>query len=312
MHNNVSKQKNIKFILNISCILILCSFSNLFAQQTKNILLVGNSVVYYNDMPHTLQKMIDEKEFDIKIDQRTDGGFGFYDHIHFVDSTFNTPHWVSDAMASTTVRKIFSKHWDMVILEPVGTYRFDINDTYEDSALVLLDSLIRVNSAKTVLFETYTKARYPVRYNSPPWTDLINKRQNILINTLNNISNLYCIDSQLSYLGTKRYSDSFEHSSEEYLEIKMDVDRAASTLRSGVLRVGYAYELCKIEYPAIPLYQSLTDTHPSPQASYLIACVLYKYITNSDLNNVTYRATLNEKEAMQIRSLINNIPSETP
>ena len=260
-------------------------------------------------MPQMLQKMMVDQGLSINIEQRTASGYSFYDHIHFIDFGNKTTHKVADPMNSTTVRTILSKHWDMVILEPVGNcITHPMN--YEDSALIFLDSVIKSNAGQTVLFESYAPFKFPARYSSPPWTDLIDKGQNDLMNLLNNINKKYAADSLLAYLHTKRYSDSFTHSGDEYLEIKMDADKNVALLHSGVVRAGYAYELCKIHYPNIPLYQSATDTHPSPQASYLIACLLYKCITKNDVKGACYPATFDAKEAQQIRSLVASILSE--
>lgn len=304
---------NIIYILKLVSYIIITSFilSSSFAQPIVNVLFVGNSITFYNDMPQTLQKMIDEKGLPIKIDQRTAGGYSLYDHTQFIDSSSHTPFRTQDRYASTTVHKILNGHWDIVVLEPIGADCIPKPEMdYNDSALLFLDSVIKANAIKTILFEKYAGTKYPISYCSSQWTDLIGKGQDVVQEKFNQINNKHGADSLIKYLHTKRCSDSFMNSNEEYLEIKMETDKFSAMLHAGTARVGYAYELCKIKYPDIQLYQSLTDTHPSQQGSYLIACVFYKYITKSDFRNISFHAGIDEKEAEQIRTLVDMIPTE--
>jgi hypothetical protein len=102
-------------------------------------------------------------------------------------------------------------------------------------------------------------------------------------------------------------SKTFKNSSEEFQELKQEFDFMAKKLNAGLVKVGFAFEGFKKKYPNISVYTSDQNYHPSPQGSYLIACLFFKYITGENLKNVKYAAGLDEKEALLIRQFADTI-----
>ncbi|HRP52262.1 MAG TPA: hypothetical protein PLI97_02000, partial [Fluviicola sp.] len=72
-----------------------------FAQDSISVLIIGNSYVYSNDLPGTLQQLTTSLGKEITIDSKTNGGYTFQNHL-------NDP---------VTHTKIKSKSWDVVVIQ---------------------------------------------------------------------------------------------------------------------------------------------------------------------------------------------------
>jgi|TARA_R110000737_G_scaffold104095_1_gene137271 hypothetical protein len=91
--------------------------SALFAQQNKNVLFIGNSYTYYNNMPQMLSQMANSTGDNINTDSSTPGGYTLNGH------TTN----------AATLQKIQGGGWDFVVLQeqsqlpsfPIGQVQTD-------------------------------------------------------------------------------------------------------------------------------------------------------------------------------------------
>ncbi|MFK7049264.1 T9SS type A sorting domain-containing protein [Flavobacterium columnare] len=83
-------------------ILILLLFSHLIFFSQEKVLFVGNSMTYFNNMPTLFQNLANTKGKNIQVQQYTQGGTGFVNHI-----------------SDKNVYNLFtSQVWDAVILQP--------------------------------------------------------------------------------------------------------------------------------------------------------------------------------------------------
>ncbi len=83
-------------------ILVALLFVNtLFAQTKKDVLFIGNSYTYVNDLPQLISQIASSKGDTLLFDSNTPGGYTFQLH----------------STNPTTINKINLKHWDYVVLQ---------------------------------------------------------------------------------------------------------------------------------------------------------------------------------------------------
>jgi PKD repeat protein len=125
----------------ISIIILSCS---LYAQTQENILFIGNSLTYYNDMPTLFQNIANSKGKNVHCTFYSPGGTGFINHVN-----------------DSNVYNLFSSQsWDAVILQP-GTGESAGRSSSTDSTIArgqrLIDSIRRYSPcAKIILYEIST------------------------------------------------------------------------------------------------------------------------------------------------------------
>lgn len=128
-----------RFILVFSLIV----FSNTFFAQTTDdpldILFVGNSLTYFNNMPQTFEQIADEQGYQVTVDQHTPGGTGFVHHV------------ANDAL----YQKFRDRTWDYVILQPGSNespgFSFPIAETIERGKR-LRDSILKYSPCASIYY----------------------------------------------------------------------------------------------------------------------------------------------------------------
>ena len=93
-------------------------------EKIVNVLFVGNSLTYYNEMPQLLQEMLNETNPNIKIDQITFPGVSLENHIDYMadPNKENSRYEKKPGDTTSTERKLLQKPWDVVIIQE-GTVR---------------------------------------------------------------------------------------------------------------------------------------------------------------------------------------------
>ncbi len=291
----------------ILLIITLLTALNSSAQEQRKILFIGNSLTYYNGMPQTLQKMFDELGQKITVDQLTPSGWDLVHHAVFQSDTFGNITRLPKKVLSKTVKKILSKKWDVVVLQEATLNMLipEIRVTSSQPAILYLDSIIKYNASRTVLYQGYAgNTNYPLKYCHPAMAGSDFEENGLHEQIWNSINDTAAYNKLIKLFFC---SDSFQNSSQEFLSIKCVYDRAANFINAETVPVGFAFELCKIKYPEIPLYQNINDNHPSKQGSYLIACLFYRYIAHKSIMNIRFSSDIDIVEAEKLRKLSNLI-----
>ena len=149
----------------LTCLVPICK------GQEKSVLFIGNSLTYFHDMPKTVQKMINEKNINVKIKQSTFPGYRLFNHFSknmniTLGSEYETRY--SDD-TTETIKKILSQNWDVVILQDALPLCIDIvKQNLFRPYLSKFDSIIKMKHGKTALFEIYIeKIKYPTTHCYP-------------------------------------------------------------------------------------------------------------------------------------------------
>ena len=132
-------------------ILNSCGPSN---NKTLKVLLIGNSSIYFNNMPKMIEHIARENGPDIKTEMIAFGGYTLNDHI--IDGIVN--------------KVLNSAHWDYVILNEQstlgenyvvgGVQRVKESETFYNSVRKF-DSIISERGAKTILISLYARKNAP-------------------------------------------------------------------------------------------------------------------------------------------------------
>ncbi|MDX1943709.1 MAG: DUF4886 domain-containing protein [Saprospiraceae bacterium] len=268
-----------KSILTILLSLLLI---NLVAQNSKDILFIGNSLTYYHQMPQTLQRMFDANQDGFKVLQSTYPALSLQDHCEKMPSP-DGKNWRKAAKGevSPTIQLLKSQSWHTVILQEASMQILipEAKAAFYDPYIRHLNNIIKTQESKTILYETYALGEYPQEYCYPC----------IMIDA--KIDKMQCC------------SNSFTNSKQEYRVIKRVYEAAAKKLDAEIAPVGYAFELCRQQYPDIPLQMDNGDPHPSTFGAYLIACVFYQSITQKPATEIIYLGGIEKQIAEQLQEI---------
>jgi hypothetical protein len=265
-----------------------------FVDKEKKVLFIGNSLTANNDMPQTLQKMLEESGLHIYIAQLTVGGFELAQFAAYTENGGGEYRRCIKGEVPVGVKKILSEKWDLVVLqERGGSVLIPCFNEYSfKPSLLFLDSIIRSVKAKTVIYQGYAANEYP---------HYICEEPNRLF-----FDRLYPDTALATNMQPNCCSKHFENHTDEFQLLQAEYDKMARCTEAGLVRVGYAFEAFKKANKTIPLYGS-DNFHPSRQGSYLIACLFYRYITKTSLAKVKYAAGLDAKEAAAIRGFADGV-----
>jgi len=264
------------FIRNIILTLLYLFQYNILSGQSKNVLFVGNSLTYSNEMLNTLQIMFDETKVSILVYRSCHPGMPLSDHLGIKSrKPFN----------SQTTEMLRSKEWYRVILQE-ATIRIlipEARDRLYVKAVIALDSIVKTRQGQTMLYQNYALGSYPIKYCYPG----------------------HIIDPKFS--GETFCSDEFLSSYQEMLAINNGIDYLATKLNVEIAPVGDAFELFNKRYPQLNCIEGNGDTHPSEIGAYLIACVFYGRLSMKPSSEVRYYAKLQKEVAIKIQNLADEI-----
>ena len=226
------------------------------------ILFLGNSLVFFNDMPQTFETLCKGQGIPVHVESLTQGSC------------------TMSLFASTSVDigyqanyKLTHEEWDYVIIEP-SRRATPFEDTVfeaELDAAEVLDNLIRAAGGETIIYSAWgintgeTGVYHQEGINAPKdGTHAITR-------------SAHC--NYMSYFG-----------------------EAVSERLGGrkIARTGYAFENCIAEYglDTINLYHT-DNQHPSPAGSYLIACTFFDTIFEESVSGARYTGNIDVAGALQ-------------
>ena len=153
---------------------ISCKSQQKDSAKEINVLFIGNSLTYFYDMPQTVQKMLNETNLNIRIEQSTFPGQSLDGHLSDIitsrtENGINTRKKEEGEKTETEI-KIAEKKWDVVILQ-TGTISVLIPENRElitNKAISEIKKLVSNPNCKFILFNTWpSKNEYPKQYCYP-------------------------------------------------------------------------------------------------------------------------------------------------
>ena len=275
--------KNILLIL-IALTTISCKSQQKNSTEEINVLFIGNSLTYFYDMPQTVQRMLDETNPNIKIDQSTFPGQSLDGHLSDIitsrtENGINTRKKEEGEKTETEI-KIAEKEWDIIILQ-TGTVSVLIPENRKlitNKAISEIKKLVSNPNCKYILFNTWpSKNKYPEQYCYP--ARLIDK----------SIEKDKCCSPVLESIEQeiKIINESYDLVAKENNLMKSDN--------------GTKFFEVLTKHPEIELYED--DSHPNKYGAFLNACVFYQILTNQKASDLKYNGEIEPKTAKLLKEI---------
>ena len=246
---------------------ILLSSANSFSQDkdkeeakdTTRILFIGNSYTFMNDLPGTFKKLAES------------GGETVITDISAIGGTTLAKH----SKNKNTINKIKKGDWDYVVLQEhsLGTLVDSFRVRYTYPAIEYLDSLIKLQKAKTLLYMT--------------WGRKTGGQQT------------------LDSLKTKNYKDYFEMQS----VIEKSYRDLSKKFGARIVPAGLAWQNVVRRYYFADLWQE-DLSHPNVEGTYLNACVFYATIFGKSPVGLSYTDGIDKNYAKFLQETAYNTYKE--
>ncbi len=225
------------------------------------VLFLGNSLVYYNDMPTMFEMLAKSAGYEIDVESVTKGSATM---SLFADK--NTD------IGAAAYAKLTGENWDYVIIEPSRRITPFENTVLEAeiAAAKVLTGLANDAGAETLLYTVWG----------------------------NNDGSLTVYEATTGSATTSKRTESIsrvKHS--EFMRLASEkVSEAIGGAK--IIDSGYAFENLIASNPEINLYHSDLK-HPSPEGSYLAACTIFSTIYGKKTQGNKYTANLATAETLQ-------------
>lgn len=275
--------KKILLIL-ITITTISCKSQQKNLAKEINVLFIGNSLTYFYDMPQTVQKMLNETNPNIRIEQSTFPGQSLDGHLSDIitsrtENGINTRKKEEGEKTETEI-KIAEKKWDVVILQ-TGTISVLIPENRElitNKAISEIKKLVSNPNCKFILFNTWpSKNEYPKQYCYP--SRMIDK----------------------SILKERCCSPTLENLEQEANLINESYDSVAR--KNNLLKSDNGNKFYEVltKYPEIELYED--DSHPNKYGAFLNACIFYQMLTNKKASELKFTGEIEPKIAELLKQI---------
>ncbi len=224
---------------------------------TRKVLFIGNSYIYTNDVPLLLKNLALSMGDTLIYDQSTPGAHTL--QLHCTNAT--------------TIQKIYSQQWDVVIVQEQSQRPAFSPGQVEQQVYPYaktLDSLIHDNNSCT---QTMFMMTWGYKNGDP--------------------SNCGVYPPICTYAGMQA------RLRESYMEMTQDNNAT-------VAPVGAAWKVARDTFPTIELY-SPDNSHPVVAGSYLEACVLYASIFHKAPNLSNYYSTVPQADAVKLQNVATHV-----
>ena len=217
--------------------------------EMLNILFLGNSLMYYNEMPELFATIAKANGKEVNVKSVTKGSATISD---FADE--------STEVGKQAIPLLKNNKWDYVIIEPsrrISPYENTVKDA-ELASAKKIQELAKAAGGDVLLYSVWG-----------------NNNGNVIEYKAVTPINMPEVASHL--MGRKSHT-AFMHG--------VNLEFAAA-LGVKVALAGYAFENCIAKYPEFNLYHS-DERHPSPIGSYLAAAVIYTTVFGEKAEIIPY------------------------
>lgn len=271
-------------LLLIFLVSLNCESQKEIQSSEINVLFIGNSLTYYNDMPEMLQKMMNETNPNIKIDHITFPGMSLDAHLNTIiesqdGDNLKTRSKKPDEI-SVTEKKIKEREWDIIILQTGGV-----------SVLIPESVQFKINPAIVKIKNLAAPKTRFILFNT--WTTDIEYPQKFCYRGIQ-------IDPSLERM-EEFCSPSIEDENDYLIKLNSSYESIATNLGLEKTNHGNVFQRVFEENPDLEILED--DMHPSNLGAFLSASIFYKMITEKDASKLEYTADLDPKKAEILKRL---------
>ncbi|MCP9762522.1 DUF4886 domain-containing protein [Lacihabitans soyangensis] len=253
-----------------------------FVNDSIKVLFVGNSLTYYNAMPQLLQKMLNEGEEKVKVEQSTFPGVSLQTHLTWMQS-YGEVNGIDRENGNIFLTKqiINQSNWNYIILQQ-GSVSYLIPEYVEKSLEPAIKEIVHIfpkKGTKFILFETWTPSvYYPQTYCRAKNT------------------------SDYSAPFEEFCSPKIESEAQEIALIAESCKKIAESNQMILSQNGELFYLFKLKYPEIKLTDE--EAHPTKAGAFLNACVFYELFANKKAKELEFLGDLDIKTAAKIKKFV--------
>ncbi len=215
-----------------------------------NILFLGNSLMFYNDMPELFAQIAAANGKEVNVQSVTRGSATISD---FVDER--------TIVGAQTIPLLKNNHWDLVVIEPsrrMSPFENTVREAELESAKKM-QALAKAAGGDVLLYSVWgNNCGAAVEYKA---------------HTPINVSEV-----------ATRPIDRKSHTKFMH-EVNLGIAAALGGVK--VALAGYAFENCIAKYPEFNLYDP-DECHPSPIGSYLAAAAIYATAFGENVETIPY------------------------
>ena len=308
----------------IKILLIFLLFNTIIFSQ-KKVLIVGNSLMFYNNMPFTLNNLFNVNSDSIQVEQLTHPGYTLRDHLdnfHYGNKSINFIQQhryknmglnmeemkhiykydcdIDTILKSSLEILIENTHYDYIIIQEHGQNIMH-NQLLKYNASKSLERLINIlkknnsSDSKILYFTEYpSKHLYktePKKYKETIVShyDTITCRKVERDDTIYLIKNKNFLTDTLSIIKTPKEFIEIYHNNLSKLLMVHDFEICpTSDIFDKVLISNSRWKMYRL------------GDHPSKKASFLFACVFYEMITGQKPKKTKYKIGLSKKSSTKI------------
>lgn len=305
-------RKTYKFTI----IILFCLIKQIDVQSqdsVKKILVVGNSVMFYNNMPANLLSLLSETNNSYVLQDCSKGGSSLTRSLNtkYISSNkgFDVRDFNDSLKVESSINDTLRKKWDWVILQEQSSYilykelykHITINTVNGYKELIERDN----PDCSVILFENYSPKkigkklistiRRPVCLDS---AEMVKVNDSLLTKLTDNYYSLECTTDSLETLSSVQ---------------QVYFNRTKNIARSNDFNfapTGQIHFLLKSTYPSWKMYR--IAGHPSRKASFMFACVYYEMITKKDVTKTKFTGKISNKKARIIKEMVHSYLLNNP
>lgn len=246
--------------------------------DSLQVLLIGNSFTYYNDMPDKLNQLFSENDQNIDVTQMSFPGYYLMAHL-----TQNQHYSHEDN--TETIEMIQSQKWDVIILQESSF--FLLNEIKRKQTIEAIHAIQLINNneeTKFYFFQTWTSVlTYPYEVCFPAKALFIKEAKPL--------------DKICSY--------TFQNEAEFHQALVEQTASVASATEMEVIRFGEVFHEISKEFPQLELLED--DMHPSDLGAFINALVMFHAITNTEAKFMNNRTDLNTNQFNSIIGIMTKL-----
>lgn len=258
------------------------SFSQIIKEEENtNVLFIGNSLTYYNDMPQILQELLNNSNEKVSVYQSTFPGIPLHFHLNnyveIRDDGAAIGRELREGEISKTDSILRSREWDIVVLQGSMIPNKEINEKLLSPFISQIKSILNNNKSKIYLFENWIFEKEYPKQNCIPRNAVFDSSET----------------GEICSKKIESKSDEINYIENSFLEL-------ANETNTHIAKIGLYYYNFEEYNSSIELLED-DLVHPSKYGAFLNACIFYKIITNKNPKSIRDSDILDpEKESIII------------
>ena len=301
--------------------------------QSK-VLLIGNSLTYYNSMPNILQELLNESDTNYFVNHRSFGGASLRNHLdryHYGKNKsidfVKIKRYLELGMNSSKLQKTFKYKLNIDTITKSSLHillekdRYDYVIIQEHGSLIEVDTLLKyiaskslkrfvkiLNSKQEPLPKLIYFSEYPTKrsFKKERLPKIVSKPYDTNTCEIVDDTSVLRLNSAMIQGSTK-----LTHTPQEEADIIINNLISLKKIHPfSISPIASIFVELKVKQPHWKMYR--IAGHPSRKASFMFACVYYEMITKKDVTKTKFTGKISNKKARIIKEMVHSYLLNNP